>query len=150
MGQYGLSFLDYSRETSHQLLRTGPVNAASIAGLETQLAAYLAAAQALSLCTVTAERFTAYDNFVSRTPPTNTLAQRENKWLIEFEDTTTHVLYKSEFPGADLSKLEANSDYADLTDTDVAAFVTAFNSFVQSPTGHSVAVRSMKFVGRNT
>lgn len=150
MGEYSLSFLDYSEETATQRLQTGPVNVGSIVGLETQLAAFLAASQALSLCTVTAERFTAYDNFVSRTPPTNPLAQRENKWLITYADNTDHKLGKSEMPGADLSKLMPATDYADLTDTQVAAYVTAFNAFVQSPRAHAVTIISLKFVGRNT
>ena len=46
---------------------------------------FLAATQALSLCAVTAERFTAYDNFLTRTPPTDPLAQRENKWICRFQ-----------------------------------------------------------------
>lgn len=150
MGQYGLSFLDYSKETATQLLNTGPVNVGSIVALEAQLATFLAATQALTLCTVAAERLTAYDNFISRIPPTNPLAQRENKWLITYADNSDHKLGKSELPGADLSKLVVGTDYADLTDTAVAAYVTSFNAFVQSTRAHAVTIISLKFVGRNT
>jgi hypothetical protein len=151
MGEYTLGFIDESRETAGQRLNLGPINALTIAGVEGQLATLLAKTEALSLCQVTRESLIAYNNFVSRAVPSNLAAQRENKWLITYEDTTTHKTYKSEMPGADTSLLVAGTDYVDLAgDARVSEYVTAFNAVVQSPAGHSVAILSIKFVGRNT
>jgi len=86
-------------------------------------------------------------------PSSNKLAQRENKWLVRYHDATTNQKWSRSIGTADLSKLPAtNTEFLDLTDTDPAAFVTAFEALVKSdsdPT-HAVVVDSIQFVGRNT
>lgn len=86
-------------------------------------------------------------------PSSNVLAQRENKWLVRYHDNTTYQKYSRSIGTADLSLLPAtNTEFLNLADTPVAAFVSAFEALVKSdadPT-HSVTVDSIQFVGRNT
>ena len=84
------------------------------------------------------------------TPASDPNAQRERKWLVRYSDATAMKNYKMEIPCADLSYLDPNNrEYADLTDLDVAAFVTAFEAFVRSPDGNTVTIDSIQHVGRN-
>ena len=79
---------------------------------------------------------------------TNPEAQRENKWLVRYHDTAG-ALYSIEIPTAKLSLLDAGTEFLDLTGTEAAAFVTAFQAGAVSPTdGSAVTVDSIQFVGR--
>jgi len=80
---------------------------------------------------------------------TNPLAQRENKWLVRYHDSAS-VKFSVEIPTADLSLLDTGTEFLDLTGTEAAAFVTAFEAVQNSPTGgNEVEVISIKHVGRN-
>ena len=85
-----------------------------------------------------------------RVAPMDKDAQRERKWRVSYEDTTTHMLYSLDLPCADLQYLKDNSDEADLENVTVAAFVTAFTAYVKSPDGNAVAVRKITHVGRRS
>lgn len=81
---------------------------------------------------------------------TDPLAQRENKWLVRYHDTAS-TKFTVEIPTADLSLLDTGTEFLDLTQTDVAAFVTAFQDVVVSPDDPTlvpVVVDSIQFVGR--
>lgn len=77
------------------------------------------------------------------------LAQRENKWLVRYHDADS-TKFTLEIPNADLSQLTLGTEFLDLTATDVAAFVTAFEAVVKSPDDPTLAVTvdSIQFVGR--
>jgi len=80
---------------------------------------------------------------------TDPLAQRENKWLVRYHDADG-VKFTLEIPTADLSLLDTGSEFADLTVTEFADFVTAFEAVVKSPDDPTLAttVDSIQFVGR--
>lgn len=80
---------------------------------------------------------------------TNPLAQRENKWLVRYHDTAG-TKFTVEIPTADLSLLDAGTEFLDLTGTEAAAYVTAFQGVVRSPDDPAltVLVDSIQFVGR--
>jgi len=80
---------------------------------------------------------------------TNPLAQRENKWLVRYHDSAG-TKFTVEIPTADLSLLDTGTEFLDLTGTEAAAFVTAFEGVVRSPDDPTltVLVDSIQFVGR--
>lgn len=76
------------------------------------------------------------------------LAQRENKWLVRYHDSSDS--YTLSIPCADLTTLDPNNrGFMDLDGTEGAAFVSAFEAYVNQG-GGSVTVDSVQFVGRNT
>lgn len=85
-------------------------------------------------------------------PAASPLAQRENKWLVRFHDSTTGQKFQVSIGTADLTKKMANSEFIDLTAGDGLAFKNAFQAVVVSPneSGNAVVVDSIQFVGRNT
>lgn len=81
---------------------------------------------------------------------TNSLAQRENKWLVRYHDANG-TKFSLEVPTADLSLLDAGTEFLNLVDGGViAAFVDAFEAVVVSPDDPTLAttVDSIQFVGR--
>lgn len=149
MGEYGLTFQDYSKEMSTVKVHTAAISAVNLVA-ETALAlAFRTAVAGITSGSIRSERLLAYSNLLAGEPPTDVMSQRENKWLVTYEDTTSHVLYKQEFPTADLNFLGTNTDEIDYTDLSVTAFIEAFELFVQSPTGGASNVLTIKFVGRN-
>lgn len=94
--------------------------------------------------------------------PASEEAQREEKWLIKYRDVTatlaagvTNPYFGKQFVTsigtAELTAhLGVNSDFADLAETEIAAFVTAFEAFARSPAGGAVDVTAIEHVGRNT
>jgi len=149
MGQYGLTLMDYSKEESTLRVNTISINAATITAQEGLALAFRTALAGISIGAIRAERLIAYSNDLAGAPPGSVYAQRENKWLVTYEDTTSHKLYKMEVPCADLSILATNSDEINYSDVLVTAFIVAFEAFVVSPTGGATNVLTIKFVGRN-
>lgn len=89
-------------------------------------------------------------------------AQIEKTWLILYTDTQTFLdpgpdtvpnpgfgkVFQCNWPTAIYTDhLLPESDFADLAETDIAAFVTAFEDIVVSPYGGTVAVLSMQVSG---
>lgn len=77
------------------------------------------------------------------------VAQRELKWLVQYHDTVTLARYTITVPCADVALLDPdNRPYALLSGGAMSFFVSQFNGFVLSPTGHAVVIDSIKLVGR--
>jgi len=79
----------------------------------------------------------------------NPLAQRENKWLVRYHDTGG-TKFTVEIPTADLSLLDTNTEFLDLTGTEADAYKIAFEAVVRSPDDPTLTVTldSIQFVGR--
>lgn len=77
--------------------------------------------------------------------------QREEKWLLIYEDTTTHVQYTMDLPCRKASvQPPVNTDLVDLAVAPWPAFKTAFeNGAVKSPDGGAVQLNAVRLVGRN-
>jgi len=86
---------------------------------------------------------------INDTTVANQFAQREMKALVSYRGDTSNVLMRAEVPTPDLAKLIAGTDLFDLTDADMAAFVTAFEAIVQRNGTEAVTVEEIRFVGRN-
>jgi hypothetical protein len=158
-----IGFLDYSNEPATFATHVGAVTAVSLPGLLTQIAAYIAAVDAITLGTIRDDTLVAYSTNRSSIPPVDIHAQRERKWLVRyvddlpFFDDPVNAIPNAGFgqtftitiPTADISSgnLIANTDLGNLADTQMAAFVTAFEALARSPYGGTVQVISMEAVG---
>jgi len=146
--------LDYSNEKTTSTVYVGPITAGTIAGFLTAFGTLRTAIEAITLGVVSKESWVGDDTVLSNTPPTDAEAQREKKWLVRYTGDTTDKIYTLEIGTAELggSHLQPMSDMADLTETDMAAFVTAFEAIARTPDDdtETVTVQSIQFVGRNT
>lgn len=80
----------------------------------------------------------------------STTGQREDKWLITYEDTTTHALYQTELPCRDNSiTVPTNTDELDISTGAAATLKTAWDAYVLSPDGNATAITSIRLIGRN-
>ena len=88
---------------------------------------------------------------ISNQPAASDLAQRENKWLVRYEDTVTFDVGTFTIPCADLAGVTmiANTDRADLTAEPMLSLVNIVNAQVLSKAGNPVSVIEVKYVGRN-
>lgn len=147
----GVSVLDYSEESSSTSFSIGAITAVSIAGFLTQFGNWKTALSNIILGTVSKDRWVGDATDISNTPPASPTAQIELKWLVTYEADTTKKKFRQELPTADPSKVIPGTDMADLTDGDVAAYVTAFETVAKSPDNdtESVSVLDMRLVGRN-
>lgn len=146
------TFLDYSNEKSRVEVFNGAITAASIAGFLTQFGALRAALEGITLGVVQQEAWVGDRTVLSNTPPANVFAQREMKWRVRYVGNTSNKVYQIEIPTADpTGRLQANSDMADLSNTEMAAFVTAFEDLARTPDSdtETVTVLDVQLVGRN-
>lgn len=158
----GFSIADYSAEIGTFGFQTGPVTALTLPGLLTQFGALRGAVENIILGVVQKEHQYAFDSKLTNVLPGDTNAQRERKWLVIYEDTTATLgvgidnpgylkKFTAEIPTADFSddRLLPGKDEADLANTTIAAFVTAFEALAKSPYGGTPRVLQMFGVGRN-
>jgi len=163
-GLGGFTMLDYSKERSSLSFHTGAVTAVSLPGLLTQFGALRTAIEGITLGVMNKESLMVFSTKLSNTPPTDENAQIERKWLVTYEDNLPFFddpvnaipnegfgkLFQLEIPTAELvGRLLPNSDEADLADTGIAAFVTAFEAIARSSYGGTVNVVKITAVGAN-
>lgn len=158
--------LDYSREKSSISFATADITAGTLPGVLTEIGAFRAALEGITLGVVSDERLLVFDTNLSNTPPASALAQVESCWLVRYEDNQaffdapTNTIPNEGFgkvftmtvPTAEIAtatRLVANSDQANLAEAGMAAFVTAFENSVHSPYGGTVNVLDIHHVGRN-
>ena len=165
-GRLGFSLLDYSREKASFSIATGEVTAISLPDLLTEVGALRGAIEGITLGVVSDESLSVFNTNLSNTPPASALAQVESSWLMTYEDSLEFFddpvnaipnegygrLFTLTIPTADIAaagRLAPNSDMAVLTETGIAAFITAFEETARSPYGGTVNVVSIEHVGRN-
>jgi len=164
--QVSVGFLDYSNEASTTGVNVGAVTAISLPGLLTQIAAFITAIDAITVGALKFDQLIAYKTNRTSIPPTDPQAQRERKWKVFYTDTTAFFddpvnaipnagygkIFSFEVPTAHFGLADVfplNSDEADLTQTQVAAFVAAFEALGRSPYGGEVDVLKIVGVGRS-
>lgn len=164
-GRLGFSMIDESREKASFSLATGEVTAGTLPGLLTQVGNLRTAIEGITLGVVSDETLSVFNTNLSNTPPTDVNAQIERAWLVTYEDATDFFdaptnsipnegfgrLFTLTIPTADISggRKVANSDDGVLTETSMAAFITAFEAVGRTPYGGVPNVISMTHVGRN-
>lgn len=159
-GFFSVTYQDYSHEYATVGFPVPTITAANLAGLQADIVTLITAAEAISLGTMRRRQLT-HEFAGSGAVPTDQEAQREEKWLVGYIDVSATLAagvnnpmfgksYTVTIPTAELTDhLSTNSDYADLSEPEIDAFVTAFEAFARSPSGGAVNVQYIKFVGRN-
>jgi len=142
---------DYSNEKSSFQVNSIVLTAGNFAAESTEAAALVSAVEALTIGEVVKQTL---NQIVLDAPaiPSNVYAQREVKWSVAYQGDTSGKLFNVEIAAPDLTdNLVDNTDLADLSSTDWAAFVTAFEAFARSPDDltETVTVISARLVGRN-
>jgi len=85
----------------------------------------------------------------SALPPTDKAANRGNKWLFRFQDSTTGKIYTNEIGTADDAQLpSATNDYLDMTAGVGLALKTALDAVYESPVGNAGVLLSVQQVNR--
>jgi hypothetical protein len=153
---------DYNKENSKTSLNIGPITVLNFAAVRSAINNYKAALGDMIIGQI--RKTTISEQFAeSAAAVTDQNAQRERKWIVNYRDVTQFFdgantinnvgfgnVYSVEVPTAKASLLANNSEVLDLTDTDVAAYVTAFEAIQNSPTGgNETEVIEIKLVGRN-
>lgn len=162
---FSLGIRDYSKEVSTFSVRVGPVTAATLPGLLTDIDAFRTATQALILGVQARDSLIAYKTNLSNAIPTDPNAQRERKWLVTYADNTAFFdaptnsipnegfgkIFNIEIPTANLTNvlLIDNTDQADFTAAAWIAWIAAFEGMGRSPHGGVPEVIEAVAVGRN-
>ena len=147
------SFRDRSKEISSIEINTtdvasGGANFDVIVGYVDALGAAFAAA---SLCTQSSESFKQETDTPDAGVPTDVHAQREAGCRIFYSDDVTGKVFHITIPGPDKDNMDmiVESDLYDLTDTLLAAVVSAMETGMLSPDGNAITVLRAVDVGRN-
>jgi len=142
---------DYSNEKSTTTLNTTVLTAGNFAAQQTLAAALAAAIEDLTIGELT-KQINSVPLLDTPAIPTNPYAQREMKWLVSYQGDVSGKLFSSEIAAPDITdNVVPNTDTADITSTDWAAFVTAFEAYVKSPDDvtETVTVIGARLAGRN-
>lgn len=128
------------------------LNAGNLAAQTTLLSALRSAAQAVVLGDFRQDVITLLRPIPSVSRPTDTAAQRENKWLLRAHSATSNQKFRYSLPTADLSLLADGSEYLDLSTGVGGALKTAFDAVIRSPNDASelLVLDSAQFVGRTS
>lgn len=148
----GETYRDYGvpGEKSSYQFTIADLSAANFAASSGALTTLFTNIAALLLGSPVSRRIIAVTQEVTSAPVTDPNAQRENKWLVRYHDTSNRK-FTLELPTADLSLLDTNSEFLDMAGTEAAAFKVAFEAIAKSPSDQSaVTVDSIQFVGRRT
>lgn len=139
-------------ETTNFHVRTVNLTPANVAAQQLLAAAFLTAVSDITLGFTARTALTYADVDFGAVRPTDTRAQRENKWLCRYHDVTSLANFTVSIGTADLGDLPDGSEFLDLVGGDGLAFKDAFEDFVRSPDDdtHLVILDSVQFVGRNT
>lgn len=155
MGRLTFSYIDKSGERASVGVPTPDLNAANVesytdGGLSTAFDALNDAIAALTLLSATGHSATAQSNAIEPVLPASPYAQREFGIMFFLSDTGGHKS-RITIPGPDLSIVaQDGTDVVDLAVTEVAALVTALETYAVDPvTGNAVTVTAARIVGRN-
>lgn len=144
-----ISILDYDGENTRT---TVTIDAITAGNLTTQLGLVSDLQSAIGgiiLGNIATRQVVAEVVFVSRTPATDTGAQREQKWLVRSEDTVTHELLTNQIGTADDSLLSGHNEKITVFPVGVlGSFKDAWEAVVLSPRLNPVTLISLELVGR--
>lgn len=164
-----ITFIDYGGESSVTNIPIQDVGAGNYAAVTQDLDEIKDALITVSRCNVLRTGFTKTFPEAGGLPASPE-AQREDKWLVTYRDTTQFLdvgstianpgflkVFNFEVPGANRTLLVPNTELMDVSTGSVGEdFVTAVEANVRSPYNNSAAVTptievlSVKYVSRNT
>jgi hypothetical protein len=154
-GILNIKYNDYDPEPSYVKLYLTPITAANFDNQVLAASAiYDAIAGANGICLgkrITSTLGNVYEILGSKIPADTELAQREVKWKVNYTSAGGTKSGYFTLPCADLTLLDPNNrGYADKSNADVAAFISAVEAAVVDEDGDAITVVDIKFVGRNT
>lgn len=151
-----LTIKDASNEKSTSEFNLGLQTPATIAANIVKTNALQNAIVGIILGNLFKTKYTYFDNTMNPNVPTNQAAQKEMKWMVHYHDNTDTFgvnqnpnygnAYVVSIACPDTSKLVDGTDRADLTDTAVATFVTAFEDVVLAPGGGAAKIDYIEIV----
>lgn len=149
---YDTTLIDFSEEKANFAIYIPAYNVVTNPNvLSTLIPDFWNAVNALTLMNRVASGVNWYQEKYSTVLPTDPSAQRENKWLVRYQDNVNFALYRFEIPGADLSLgLLPGTDILDPTLAAYTDFRDAFQALGRSPEGNNVTLLDITFVGRST
>lgn len=150
--QHGGSFtlIDFSNEPSTMSFYFGEITAVSIAGFLTEFGAFRDAVDDITIGALAADAWYGDRTKYDATPPADVNAQRERKFLVQFQGASSFSKYTMEVPTADFTgRLIDDTDLVNLANTEIAAFITAFETLCRTIDGEAVEVLQIIGVGRN-
>lgn len=145
--------MDHSQEKSSVTVNVGPITALTIAGLLSQITAFNAALDDITLGTIVQEAFGVVDQ-VSNTVPTDKTAQVETRVLVGYVDAVTGAKESFIIPTADYAVFNyAPAPAADFiligdgASAETTAFISAVQAMAKFPgTNNAITVTYMKIV----
>ena len=139
---------DFSQETSTTSYEGVSLTAGNFAAQSALMDTLIAAQQAIQIGLITQDARLAAVSQISGVIA-SPYAQRENKWLVSFEDTVLGNMHNIEVPAPALSFLVTGSDLADMGATEILAYIAALEAFYRVNGTNAVDVKKIRFVGRN-
>jgi len=118
----------------------------------TQVGSLQAAIAAVTAGTIAPRTVPAERGIVNDTRPASPFAQRELKWLIQYQDDVSGKHYTLSIPAPALELMsDGGDDVADIVGiTAWSTLVTWLEANMTSPEGNSITVNRVSVVGRNT
>ena len=150
-GKMVVRYIDNSGERSIFSVYTAENTAGNIVAQKAAEDALINAIGALSIGNLDSiHRYSDYTELLA-SPPASQLAQRENKYMCQYHDTTTGKKFRAEFPCADLLELPSGEEELDLLAGNGATLKSAFEALVVSPDDetHTVVLDRVVYVARN-
>lgn len=154
MGQHKVwyEFEDYSGEFAEMTIHTYAVTALNLGTFTAQVDVLSVWLDAITLGQIVNNHWVGDETILDNTPPSNPKATRKMYWEVVYEGDVV----KRDYPFAvrvatpDTSKLGFFRDRVDLSQPQIAAFVTAFETLVRNPlnTLDSVTVLYIQLRGR--
>jgi hypothetical protein len=151
-----LTIQDASAETSVSSFNLGLQTPATIAANIVKTNALQNAIVGIILGNLFKSKYVYFDNTMNANVPTNQAAQKEMKWMVHYHDNTDTFgalqnphfgdKYVVSIACPDTSKLVEGTDRADLTETAVATFVTAFEDVALAPGGGAAKIDYIEIV----
>lgn len=149
-GLVTVDLIDYASETQQHSFNSVLLNAGNFAAQDTLFQAYLTALGAITIANVYKDSHGNQDRNVPKNPASSQAAHREYQWGVVFKDLTTGQRFTFRIAAPQLApNLKPGEDHADLTATDIAAYVSAFEALAKSPNGNAVQITDMVVVGKN-
>lgn len=150
---WSITLVDFSDEETTFGANMGAISAVTIAGFLAQFGTMVSTTDAITLGNVRQTSWTGDRTKFDADPPTDVNAQRERKFQVSYQGATTFSKYSLTIGTANLELtglFGANVDEVDLSQTEIAAWITAFEAMAKTPEGETPEVISITAVGRNT
>lgn len=149
-----ISYLDRAKQKSSVNFETYAINAGNLAGALTQFSDLRDALEPFTLGNMSSYEIVQDRVFVSNGAAASTVARRELKMLLTYEDSVSHALYQHEIPCPELTNAALWVDsgkrtFAITTTDEWIALKAAFEALVKSPEGNTPILQSGEIVGRN-